>query len=144
MRKLWGIGPVAEEKLQRLGIETIGGFAATPEAEVASILGATVGPGLHRLAQGIDDRPVAERAESKQVSAETTFADRHRHHGRSCARRSSRARGRASCACKRTAGRARTVVLKLKKSDMSIVTRSATLPYATADRRSSSRRRSGR
>ncbi len=74
VRKLWGIGPVAEEKLKRLGIETIGGFARTPESEVASILGTTIGPGLHRLAQGIDNRPVAERAESKQVSAETTFA----------------------------------------------------------------------
>jgi DNA polymerase-4 len=29
---------------------------------VASILGATIGPALHRLARGIDDRPVAERA----------------------------------------------------------------------------------
>ncbi len=28
MRRLWGIGPVAEEKLHRLGIDTIGAFAA--------------------------------------------------------------------------------------------------------------------
>ncbi|EUA35049.1 impB/mucB/samB family protein [Mycobacterium xenopi 3993] len=73
VRRLWGIGPVAEEKLHRLGIETIGQLAALTEAEVANILGATIGPALHRLARGIDDRPVAERAEAKQISAESTF-----------------------------------------------------------------------
>jgi DNA polymerase-4 len=65
---------VAEEKLHRLGIDTIGQLAALSEAEVASILGATIGPALHRLARGVDDRPVAERAEAKQISAESTFA----------------------------------------------------------------------
>ena len=74
VRKLWGIGPVAEEKLHRLGIDTVGQLAALNDSEVASILGATIGPALHRLAQGIDDRPVAERAEAKQISAESTFA----------------------------------------------------------------------
>ncbi|HET9876254.1 MAG TPA: DNA polymerase IV [Mycobacterium sp.] len=132
VRRLWGIGPVAEERLHRLGIETIGQFAALTDAEVASILGATTGAALHRLARGIDDRPVAERAEAKQISAESTFAtdlttleqlrevigpigehayQRLLHDGRG----------------------ARTVTVKLKKSDMSILTRSATLPYATTD-----------
>jgi DNA polymerase-4 len=73
VRRLWGIGPVAEEKLHRLGIDTVGQLAALSDTEAASILGATVGPALHRLARGIDDRPVAERAEAKQISAESTF-----------------------------------------------------------------------
>ncbi len=132
VRRLWGIGPVAEEKLHRLGIETIGELAALNEAEVASILGATIGPALHRLARGLDDRPVAERAEAKQISAESTFAadlttlDELREavgpiaehaHQRLC----------------RDGRGARTVTVKLKKSDMSTLTRSATLPYATTD-----------
>jgi DNA polymerase-4 len=132
VRRLWGIGPVAEEKLNRLGIETIGQLAALTDAEVANILGATVGPALHRLARGIDDRPVAERAEAKQISAESTFAvdltsleqlreaiepiAEHAHH-----RLLRDGRG------------ARTVTVKLKKSDMSTLTRSATLPYATTE-----------
>lgn len=133
VRKLWGIGPVAEEKLKRLGIETIGEFARTPTAEVASILGTTIGPGLHRLAQGIDDRPVAERAESKQISAETTF-------GTDIVtlaqlRSAVESSGRAAYSRLAKDGRAaRTVVLKLKKSDMSVLTRSVTLPFATIDR----------
>ncbi|WP_432420396.1 DNA polymerase IV [Nocardia neocaledoniensis] len=132
VRKLWGIGPVAESRLRGLGIETVGAFAALPETEAASILGGSIGAALHRLARGVDDRPVTERAEAKQISAENTYerdivtlpelrsavaamaAAAHRRLDRD---------GRA----------ARTVVLKLKKSDMSIVTRSFTLPYATAD-----------
>jgi DNA polymerase IV len=132
VRRLWGIGPVAEEKLHRLGIETIGAFAALTDAEAANILGATVGPALHRLARGIDDRQVAERAEAKQISAESTFAEdlttldqlreaagpigEHAHQ-----RLQQDGRG------------ARTVTVKLKKSDMGTLTRSATLPYATTD-----------
>lgn len=133
VRKLWGIGPVAEERLNRLGITTIGQFAALQPTEAASVLGATLGPALHQLARGIDERPVAERAETKQISAESTFPDDlttldqlreaiepigvHAHrrlikHGRGV----------------------RTVTVKLRRSDMSILTRSATLPYATTER----------
>ena len=132
VRKLWGIGPVAEDKLHRLGIDTIGQLAALADSEVAGILGATMGPALHRLARGIDDRPVAERAEAKQISAESTFAtdlttlDQLRdavgpigEHAHTRLMRDGRG--------------ARTVIVKLKKSDMSTLTRSATLPYATGE-----------
>src|SRR6201992_3840566 len=132
VRKLWGIGPVAEEKLNRLGIDTVGQLAALADAEVANILGATVGPALHLLARGIDDRPVAERAEAKQISAESTFAvdltsleqlreaiDPIAEHAHQRLLRDGRG--------------ARTVTVKLKKSDMSTLTRSATLPYATTE-----------
>ncbi|MCZ4078776.1 DNA polymerase IV [Rhodococcus sp. H36-A4] len=133
VRKLWGIGPVAEEKLRRLGIDTIGTFVSTSESEVASILGATVGPSLHRLARGIDDRAVAERAEAKQVSAETTFA----HDLVTLAQLRAAVESSGDAAhrrlCKDGRG-ARTVVLKLRKADMSILTRSVTLPYATVDK----------
>lgn len=132
VRRLWGIGPVAEEKLHRLGIETIGQLAALSDAEVADVLGATVGPALHRLARGIDDRPVAERAEAKQISAESTFAadlttlDQLREAIEPIAEHAHRRLlkdGRG----------ARTVTVKLKKSDMGTLTRSATLPYATTE-----------
>ncbi|MCV7030362.1 DNA polymerase IV [Mycobacterium sherrisii] len=132
VRRLWGIGPVAEEKLNRLGIETIGQLAALTDAEAANILGATIGPALHRLARGIDDRPVAERAEAKQISSESTFAadltsleqlhdaiEPIAEHAHQRLLRDGRG--------------ARTVTVKLKKSDMSILTRSATLPYATTE-----------
>jgi len=105
---------------------------ALTDAEAANILGATIGPALHRLARGIDDRPVAERAEAKQISAESTFAadltsleqlreaiDSIAEHAHQRLLRDGRG--------------ARTVTVKLKKSDMSTLTRSATLPYATTE-----------
>ena len=57
VRRLWGIGPVAEEKLHRLGIETIGALAALSDAEAANILGGSVGPALHQLARGSTTGP---------------------------------------------------------------------------------------
>uniref|UniRef100_UPI001E3365F2 DNA polymerase IV n=1 Tax=Mycobacterium sp. Marseille-P9652 TaxID=2654950 RepID=UPI001E3365F2 len=132
VRRLWGIGPVAEEKLNRLGIETIGQLAALTDAEAANILGATIGPALHRLARGIDDRPVAERAEAKQISSESTFAvdltslqQLHEAIGPIAEHAHQR--------LLRDGRGARTVTVKLKKSDMSTLTRSATLPYATTE-----------
>ncbi|MET9327026.1 DNA polymerase IV [Tsukamurella sp. NPDC003166] len=132
VRKLWGIGPVAGERLSRLGIDTIGQFAAMSEVEVVSVLGATLGPALHRLARGEDDRPVAVNGEAKSISAEHTLEtdvttmnalrreiDRSAEHALRRLRRDGRG--------------ARTVVLKLKRSDMSLLTRSATLPSATTD-----------
>ncbi len=132
VRRLWGIGPVAEEKLHRLGIDTVGKLAALTAAEAANILGATIGLALHRLARGVDDRPVVERAEAKQISAESTFAA-----DLTTLEQLQEAAGPiAEHAHRRLAhdGRgARTVTVKLKKADMSTLTRSATLPYATAE-----------
>lgn len=132
VRRLWGIGPIAEEKLHRLGITTIGQFAALSSAEAADIVGATVGPALHRLARGVDDRPVAERAESKQISAESTFAVDVTTIEQ--LRIEVAAIGEHAYRRLRRDGRgARTVTVKLKKADMGVLTRSATLPYATTD-----------
>ncbi len=132
VRKLWGIGPVAEGRLRTLGIETVGAFAALPEAEAVSILGGSIGAALHRLARGIDDRPVAERAEAKQISAETTYE-----HDIITLERLRPAIGEMAAAAHRRLTRdgraARTVVLKLRRADMGITTRSTTLPYATED-----------
>lgn len=132
VRRLWGIGPVAEDKLHRLGIDTVGAFAALTETEVADILGATVGPALHRLARGIDDRPVAENAPAKQISAESTFAE-----DLTTLTALREAMGpigdHAHRRLEKDGRGARTVTVKLKRSDMSTLTRSATLPYATTD-----------
>lgn len=73
VRALWGIGPVAEATLHRSGVETVAALAAMDAADVTGLLGSAVGTGLHRLARGLDDRPLVERGEAKQVSAETTF-----------------------------------------------------------------------
>lgn len=132
VRKLWGIGPVSGDKLARLGIETIGDFAALAPSEAASVLGAKVGHALHELARGVDDRPVHERAAAKQISSESTMA------ADIVALEPLRAEiSRAAADAHRRLmadGRmARTVVLKLKRADMSVLTRSVTLAVGTTD-----------
>lgn len=132
VRTMWGIGPVTESKLHRIGVHTIGELAALTLNDVVSLLGQAHGTELHRLAHGIDDRPVAERAEAKQVSAETTFdvdiTDR--------AELLSEVLGVAESAHRRlvSGGRAaRTVTLKVRDSDFTTISRSATFASATSD-----------
>lgn len=73
VRKINGIGPKAEEKLARLGIQKIGELA---KAEL-SLLQAHFGRGnaiwLHDSAHGRDNRPVVISSESKSISRESTF-----------------------------------------------------------------------
>src|SRR4029077_8482638 len=89
-------------------------------------------PSLHQLARGIDDRPVAENAPAKQISAESTFPedlttlDQVREVAGSIGEH-------AHARLEKDGRGARTVTVKVKKSDMSILTRSARLPYATTD-----------
>ena len=130
VRKLWGVGPVAEATLHRFGVETIGELAALSLPEVTALLGVALGTELHGLAQGVDRRPVAERGEAKQVSAETTFdadlsdlasvrrsvAEMAEH-----AHRRLLASGRA----------ARTVTVKIRGADFATRSRSETSPTAS-------------
>ncbi|WP_037367315.1 DNA polymerase IV [Amycolatopsis orientalis] len=132
VRALWGIGPVAEAKLRTIGVLTLGELAALPEPDAVSTLGGVVGRDLRRLASGFDDRPVAERGEAKQVSAETTFDVDVVDLGRLRAEVRKIAAGAHARLVK--AGRvARTVVIKLRHTDMSTVTRSETTASPTDD-----------
>jgi DNA polymerase-4 len=70
---LWGVGEKTAAKLAGHGIETIGDLAEIPMGQLSEWLGANA-TWLHKAAQGIDDRPVvAEEAQAKSISNETTF-----------------------------------------------------------------------
>ncbi len=70
---LWGVGEKTTAKLAGHGIKTIGDLAEIPLAQLSEWLGANAA-WLHKAAQGIDDRPVvAEEAQAKSISNETTF-----------------------------------------------------------------------
>ncbi len=71
--RLWGVGKVAEERLGRLGLKTIGDLQALDEPAAARL--GDDGRRLWRLARGIDDRRVTPDRETKSVSSETTFED---------------------------------------------------------------------
>ncbi|MBN9099062.1 MAG: DNA polymerase IV [Pseudonocardia sp.] len=132
VRSLWGVGPVAEATLHRAGVLTIGALAALELREATSLLGNAMGGELHRLARGVDDRPVAPRGAAKQVSSETTFdtdltAMSAVHHEVAKLAESAHRRLVAS-------GRAaRTVTVKVRSADFATFTRSETAAYASTD-----------
>jgi DNA polymerase IV len=70
--RLWGVGKVGRERLERLGFRLIGDLQRIDEREAISRLGED-GLRLWRLAQGRDDRAVSPERETKSVSSETTF-----------------------------------------------------------------------
>lgn len=74
VRKLWGIGPKASERLVAEGIETIGDLAQRSEDWFSAWFGKN-GAQMRLLALGHDDRPVVISRETKSVSAETTLAE---------------------------------------------------------------------
>jgi DNA polymerase-4 len=127
---LWGVGAATEDALTRRGLRTIGDIAATPVDTLRRAVGEASGRKLHDLANGIDPRSVNPRADEKSVGHEVTFevdtvnADE--------LRRELLRQANAVAVRMRTAGWVgRTVVLKLRYSDFSTITRSRTLSEAT-------------
>jgi DNA polymerase-4 len=74
VRKIWGIGPRASERLARLGIETCGQLQSLPPDEMTKHFG-RFGVELYELARGQDPRPVRSSRERKSMSSERTFSD---------------------------------------------------------------------
>ena len=72
-RKINGIGPKADEKLQALGIREIGELAAKDQQWLMDHFGKSTGSWMHHAAWGRDERPVATVSEPVSISRETTF-----------------------------------------------------------------------
>jgi len=127
VRLLPGVGPRAEERLRRAGIETIGGLAGLVDAELKALLPGSIGPLLRDRARGIDPRDLELAGETVSVSAEDTFprdiSERAQLHAQ--------VRRLAELVAERLRDSGlsgRTVTAKLRYGDFSIRTRSATLP----------------
>lgn len=72
-RKINGIGPKTNERLQAHGIHTIGDLAARPRDWLVAHFGKASGAWLHDAAWGRDERPVVTESEPVSMSRETTF-----------------------------------------------------------------------
>ena len=72
-RKINGIGPKADEKLQKHGIQTIGQLAQAEPLWLKEVFGSKTGAWLHDAAWGRDSRPVVTESEPVSMSRETTF-----------------------------------------------------------------------
>ncbi|MDR1612202.1 MAG: DNA polymerase IV [Planctomycetota bacterium] len=127
--RIWGVGPVAGGKLEKLGVKTIGQLREWPEDALVNVLG-VAGSSLYRLARGIDDSPVEPDGEEKSVSHETTFARDVCDLGEL----ETVLLGLAEKVAERLRRRGlagRTVFIKLRYDDFTTLTRRKTLPAAT-------------
>jgi len=124
---IWGVGPVAEQRLAGRGIRTIGDLARTPSSTLERMLGHAVGAKLSALALNEDPRRIVTSGRARSVGAQSAL-------GR---RRPTRAlvRGVLSHLADRVAGRlraknraGRTVTVRVRFAGMRSVTRSLTLP----------------
>ena len=128
-----GIGPVAAQRLAELGVTMVGHLVQVPEAELRSRFG-RYGGELALLARGVDDSPLVSEHELKSVSQETTFSrdlageqplrKELWHLSRGVSRR-----------LKEAGVTAGTVVIKLRYSDFTTLTRQMRLAVPTDDER---------
>ncbi len=129
LEMLPGLGPASVQKLNRIGITTIGHLAAAPFDLLQKYFGKSALT-LQRSARGIDERPLEPFREAKSISEEKTFsmdlADEE------ALRAVLMAQAESLGYRLRSGGlRARTVSLKLRYADFRTITRDRTLPAPT-------------
>lgn len=126
---LWGVGPKTAQRLNELGIHTIGDLAKWPEAELFRLFGEN-GRDLARHARGIDNRPLVTERETKSVSQETTFAVDVVNE-RTLEKTLREQAGEVARQLRRENLAGRTVKLKIRWPDFTTLTRQTTLPSPT-------------
>jgi len=134
-RKINGIGPKADAKLEKHGIRTIGELAAREPQWLIANFGRSTGAWMHEVAWGRDDRPVVTESEPVSMSRETTF-ERDLH-----AVRDRVELGRIfTTLCEKVADdlqrkgwRSKTIGIKLRYDDFRIATRDQTVEVAVDD-----------
>lgn len=136
-RKINGIGPKADARLQAHGIRTIGELAARERAWLIAHFGKSYGAWLHEAAHGRDDRPVVMHSEPVSMSRETTF-ERDLH---AVADRDelgaifTRLCERVAADLARKGYEGRTIGIKLRYADFKTATREQTVTAYTQDAR---------
>lgn len=128
--RLWGVGPRTDEQLQRLGLRRIGEVARADRSYLEAQLG-SLGPWLHDLARGIDEREVVPDAEAKSIGAEETFDEDQE--GEDLLPFLHEQSLRVAARLRRAGLKARSVHLKVKFADFQIATRQETLAAPTDD-----------
>jgi DNA polymerase-4 len=126
VRALWGVGPVTGRRLDDLGVKTVGDIAALPPGALEKHLGVAQGAHLASLSVAHDPRPVIAEQRAKSIGHEETFSsdlwDRgelHRHLVRMV--------DASATALRRSQLAARTISVKIKFADFTLITRSHTM-----------------
>lgn len=126
MRRFHGVGPVTARKMESLGIFTGADLRSWSLAELEARFGCS-GKWYWSIARGIDEREVRPDRPYKSVSAERTFDEDLTDPGRLAAELE-RIAGYAWARVLRAGVAGRTVTLKVKYDDFTIITRSRSHP----------------
>jgi DNA polymerase IV len=135
VRKVTGIGPKANARLDALGIRSIGELAKADRALLIGHFGRSYGAWLHEAAHGRDERAIITDSEPKSISRETTFED-DLHPVRDRERLSrdfTELCNRLADDLRRKGYAGRTIGLKLRYDNFKTVTRDRTLDEPTGD-----------
>ncbi|PKO65135.1 MAG: DNA polymerase IV [Betaproteobacteria bacterium HGW-Betaproteobacteria-16] len=134
-RKINGVGPKADAKLQGHGIHTIGELAARERAWLIEHFGKSYGAWLHEVSWGRDERPVVTESEPVSMSRETTF-ERDLHAVRDRVELGAvftRLCEQVAADLQRKGYRGKTIGVKLRYDNFQIVTRDVTVEQVTDD-----------
>ncbi len=131
IERMWGVGAKTAPKLRALGFQTLGDLADAEVDRLERVLGSW-GVEVRALARGDDARSVVPDREAKSIGAEET-------HDHDLTTRDEISRALLASA-QRIAQRmtragiaARTIAVKLKLADFTLLTRQTTLTEAVAD-----------
>ena len=136
-RKINGVGPKADEKLQSFGIHTIGELASRELPWLLEHFGKSYGAWLHDASWGRDDRPVELETEPVSMSRETTF-ERDLHAVRDREELGvvfTRLCEQVAADLQRKGYEGRTIGIKLRYDNFQAVTRDQSIDGYTADAR---------
>jgi len=134
-RKVNGIGPRTDEKLQAQGLRTVGDLAARERDWLIGHFGKSYGAWLHEASWGRDERPVVTESEPVSFSRETTF-ERDLHAVRDRAELGAIFTGLCedvAADLQRKGYVGRTIGIKLRFDNFKSVTRDTTIDEYTAD-----------
>ena len=131
VKRFHGVGPVTAAKMERLGIHTGADLATWPIEQLEATFGSS-GRWYWRIARGIDEREVKPDRPYKSVSAERTF-DVDYTEPEDLRRELNRVAGYAWQRIERAEVKGRTVTLKVKFGDFSLITRSKSFASPVPD-----------
>ncbi|HDR16076.1 MAG TPA: DNA polymerase IV [Desulfobacteraceae bacterium] len=129
--KMWGVGKVTREALAKLNIRTFLDLSRMP-VEVLERRFGKYGVRMHELSMGIDDRDVVPEHDVKSIGHEETFSEDIVELDMAGKELLFLA-GKVARRMRQGFLTGKTVTLKVKYSDFTSVTRSATLPAPTDD-----------
>lgn len=133
VERMWGIGPKTAPRLRALGYKTFGDLASASASSLAIVLG-SMAERAKELARGEDDREVVAHGEAKSIGSESTYE-----HDIAGVEAISRAvLAHAETVARRLVAeglRARTISVKIKLSDFTLLSRQTSLDEPVCDTR---------